>query len=247
MPVTNGDVRQELERMFGPNIIANLDSIGMSFDEAWKMVQGDITIKRMLYVRVNMKVLSKINPKEVRLAYEKYLPELQRPTQWTYHVLSVRHKKPAKAEAAAQLMHDLLASNETSFDKLSEEYKNIDAIDKNVQISFSPEYKHTHKDISEDYKTILTAMTPGTYSEPAMQRSRSQKSTVYRIFYLKAMEEGGAVPFLEVEGRLKAALVDQAVDKETKVYLDKLRKKAGLTGNKIKETIPKDFEPFVLR
>ena len=42
--ITAGDVRQEMENMFGPNIIANLDKIGLSMDEALKIVRRlDIT------------------------------------------------------------------------------------------------------------------------------------------------------------------------------------------------------------
>lgn len=37
MPLTNGSIRQEMELLFGPNIIANLDKIGMSYDEAYKI------------------------------------------------------------------------------------------------------------------------------------------------------------------------------------------------------------------
>ena len=46
--VSSGDVRQEMERSFGPNIIANLDKAGISFEEASKIMQEEIIIRRMI-------------------------------------------------------------------------------------------------------------------------------------------------------------------------------------------------------
>src|SRR5262249_17801417 len=71
LPISSGDVRQEMEQLFGPNIIANLDKVGLSFDDAWKIVQGDITIRRMMYMRVNAKAMRQVTPQDVWAAYEE--------------------------------------------------------------------------------------------------------------------------------------------------------------------------------
>ena len=39
--LTDGDIRQDLERRFGPEIITNIDKIGLTYDEAWEMVKKD--------------------------------------------------------------------------------------------------------------------------------------------------------------------------------------------------------------
>src|SRR5262249_20356447 len=38
LEVTGGEIRQELEALFGPNIIANLDKAGISYDDAAEMI-----------------------------------------------------------------------------------------------------------------------------------------------------------------------------------------------------------------
>src|ERR1700738_2776124 len=47
LPLTPGDIRQEMEEWFGPNIIVNLDQAGLTFDEAWKLVEEDLILQRM--------------------------------------------------------------------------------------------------------------------------------------------------------------------------------------------------------
>ena len=46
-PISSGDVREELEEIFGPDVMFNLDNAGLTLDEAWQMVKADIIIRRM--------------------------------------------------------------------------------------------------------------------------------------------------------------------------------------------------------
>src|SRR5262249_45381970 len=70
-PMSSGDVREELEEIFGPDVMLNLDNAGLTLDEAWQMVKADITIRRMLYYQVRMRVTPQITPSEIRKAYDE--------------------------------------------------------------------------------------------------------------------------------------------------------------------------------
>jgi hypothetical protein len=243
LPVTNGDVRQEMESLFGPNIISNLDKIGMSYDEASKIVQGDITIRRMIYIRVNAKALKKVTPLVVRTAYEEYAknPENIKPDLWKYNVISIRNNDETKGAETANFIYELL-NKDTSLDQLSEQINY-----EKSQVNVSEEFNLQEKDISDSYKAILLKMDPKTHSKPIAQKSRSEKSgNVFRIFVLKDLKKGGVPPFAEMEPKLKEKLLEQEISKETDAYLKKLRLHFHVEEDYLTHIDDKTFEPFSL-
>lgn len=244
--ITNGDVRQEMEQMFGPNIIANLDKIGMTLDEAWKIVKGDITLRRMMMIRVNSKAMRQVGPKEIRSAYEELVNKHVKSVQWNYHVISIRDKDGVKSAEAANKVDALVKENPESIEKLKEEIKALPGMNKSTSINVSEEFSHNEIQLSPSYKEILTTLKPNTYSAPISQRSRSDKSTVFRIFYLKEIVESKVPPFHELENKLKEKLLQDAVAVEGQAYLKKLRTHYAVHENALKEMVPEDFHPFTL-
>ncbi len=246
LQVSNGDIRQEMETIFGPNIIANLDKVGLSFDEAWKMVHSDIVIKRMLYIRTQAKALKQVTPQVVREYYEQFALENQRPDIWTYYVISIREKDPAKGDAASKQAYRLLAEEHVPLEKLMDMINELMLMAPTTKMSISEEFKHTDKDVSTAYKSTLLKMTPGSYSLPIGQKSRADNSTVYRIFYLKAFEAGGAPSFSEVSSHIKQKLIDEIADKETGLYIKRLRKHFDVHELHLDQISSDEFEPFRL-
>ncbi|MGZ3633744.1 MAG: peptidylprolyl isomerase [Parachlamydiaceae bacterium] len=240
LPVSSGDVRQEMERMFGPNIISNLDSIGMTFEEAWKIVQGDILLQRMLFVRVNAKALREVTPKDVQTYYEEYAKENVTLPQWNYQVITIRDKNPEKGEETAKLAYKLLTEEKVGLPELATRIKSTPQAPVS-QVSVSEMYSHSDKEISPSYKEILSKMTPGTYSEPVAQKSKD-KSMVYRLFFLDRMTPGGVPPFKDVEGKLKEKLLEKEITEKSQAYIKRLRSHFD-----VQEMIPEGFEPFELK
>jgi hypothetical protein len=247
LPISAGDVRQEMESMFGPNIIANLDKVGLTFDEAYKIVQGDITIRRMLYVRVHNKVMKQVTPQDVRVAYEQYTKDNVRSDVWKYNVVSIRDKDPVTGAETANISYKMLAEDSLPLNQLIQKIEDIQSLSKSSKVTISEEFQHNEKEISEAYKEILTKLQPGQFSQPISQISRADKSTVYRIFFLREIVHGGIIPFNEVENQLKDKLVDEAIGKETDKYLDKLRMHFDVKESYLKELVPDDFQPFALK
>lgn len=245
--VTRGDVRQEMEQLFGPNIVANLDQIGLNIEDAREMTEGDLRLRRMMGLRVNVKAQQRVGPAAVRKAYEEFAQSNKRPTEWVYQVISVRNADPVKGLAAATLLRDQLVSNKETIEQLAKDYQNIEGLDPFTKVSFSEEYRHTENDASEAYKDILQAMESNSYSQPIAQQSRAKDETIHRIFFLREMTPGGNIPFAQVEGALYDKLIGDAVIAETEAYLTRLRKQAGVTKESLDQLVPPDFEPFLLK
>lgn len=246
LPVSNGDVRQEMEQLFGPNIITNLDRAGLTFDDAWKIVQGDIIIRRMMHLRVNAKAMRQVTPQDVWEAYEQHVKKITRPDEWTYKVISIRSKNTEEGALAANLAYNLLTEDSITLDQLASAVKKS-SHGKNVQVNVSEEFHHTDKDVSENYKASLNLLKNNEYSHPVAQKSRSDNSMVFRIFYLGNHLVGGPIPFQEVEQKLKDKLTQMAMAKEQDEYLNKLRKHFAVHQDDIKEITAGDFQPFVLK
>jgi hypothetical protein len=248
MPLNSGEVRQEMESLFGPNIIVNLDKVGLTFEEAWKMVQDDITLRRMVYIRANVKAMKKVTPQDVRSAYEEYAKKNQRAEQWDYRVISIRDPDPAQGKAAASLAHRYLTEQAGTLEGLVDIVKADPQFGQTAKVTISEPIHHEEQEISPAYKEALVKMSGAkSYSEPLMQTSRTDKTPLFRIFYLEKRTPGGVVPFSEVEGTIKGQLTDAAIEQATRDYLNKLRHHYHLKESHLQEFIPENFEPFVLK
>jgi len=238
MQVSSGDVRQEMESMFGPNIITNLDKVGLSYDEAQKMVQSDILIKRMLFTRANAKALQKITPQVVRQAYEEFAKENMQPARWDYFVITIREKDKGKGSEIAHQAYTLLTVDKVAMNELADKL--------NSKIAVSEEMHHSAEEMVDTYKEALNKMKPGEYSLPMAQKSRTDGSNVYRILFFKGMQPAGAPPFNEVANKLKEKMLDETAAVEVEQYLKRLRKHFDVQGGQIEELTEEKFQPFSL-
>lgn len=248
LPISAGDVRQEMESLFGPNIVTNLDKIGLTFDEASKMVLADITIKRMLYFRVQAKAINQVTPQLIRGYYENYAKDNIRDNEWVYNVISIRHRDANRAEETARQVLHLLSVERVPLVDLTNKIKEFSSEKRRpATITVSEEFHTKEKELSEAFKDTLMTMQQDSYSQPTSQKSRADNSTVFRIFYLKTMVPGGTIPFKELEGKIRDNLVDEAMGKEYIAYLTKLRQHFDVQETQLKEILTSDSPPFILR
>lgn len=241
--VASGDVRQEMEQYFGPNIIENLDKIGLSFDEAYKMIEGELIVRRMISIRVNNKVFGNLTPQAIKNAYEEFAKNNIRQESWRYQVISIKNSDPKIAEATANTVYHLL-SNKTSLQDLQDKLK---ADKQAAAVNISNELEHVESDLAVIIKDKLTQLTPETFSTPFSQKSRADNSLVYRIVYLKEKIPGGAKPFNEVELAIKDQLMEKGMSEESEVYLKRLRQHFDVKETILGEIVSPDFQPFALK
>ena len=236
LPISNGDVRQEMESLFGPNIVNNLDKIGMSYDEARKIVTDDITIRRMLYVRVNNKAINSVTPGLIQQAYEEYCADAAASAQWHYFVVTIRDATPESANIA----YRLLTEEEIEPSLLQEQLND-------AKITVSARFTHSNKELASTYKEALAALEPHQFSQPQSQTSRATGQEVYRIFYLDHLENPNISSFSEMEQHLKEQITSKLMDQETIAYIKRLRSHYNVSMKEIEAGLSASYEPFFLQ
>lgn len=246
VPLSAGDVRQEMETLFGPNIIANLDKIGLSFDEAFKIIQGDIMLKRMMMVRVNSKVMRGITPQTIREAYEDFAKKNPRKETWNYQVVTLRGKDATENAQTVQTIYAMLTEDKVPLSQLKEKFKDVASSDK-VTLSITDPQFHTESDVTDIIKNQIKDLEPGSFSQPFAQISRADKTTIFRIIFLKEKVPAGQIPYSEIENQIKDSLFEKGMSQESEAYLKKLRKHYAIHETYIDDMVPPDFQPFTIK
>ncbi len=245
--ISDGDIREELEAMFGPNVLANLDQLGMTFEEAKDFVRKDLTVKRMLAILVRSKAMQQVTPTTVRQAYREYLEATSKKALWKYQVMTLQADTADDHEPLATTLNALFDGSKGGFSTL------ITALEseplKEVFPSFrvSSTYERTEEDLAATYRGILSAIPVGGYSEPIETIDPKNGALSYKIFHLVNHEEPEYLPLDRAEPKLREFLLAKGVEKGTREYLEKLRRQYGISETYIAEIFPKDFEPFVLK
>lgn len=246
--VSSGDVRQEMESSFGPNIIANLDKAGITFDEASKIMQDEIIMRRMISGRVHAKALRQVSPIKVKKAYEEFIqdPASAKLTQWTYRILTIKERTLLKTEETADAAYRMIQEG-IPFDQIPDKLKAANLIGRKGKVTISAPIKQNDQELSKEYRKTLTSLNSGAYSQPFAHRSRTNNATVFRILFLQEKIPGGLPTYKEMEPILKDKLLDKAVDRETNIYLQKLRHHYHVGKNDVDDYLPANFQPFVLK
>ncbi len=232
--VSDGEVREELERMFGPDVVYNIDRLGLGYDEAWQLLHTELVVQRMMGMMVHAKAFTEVHPKELRARYEKYLQENPPEDKWVYQVISLRGADEGQVLGAAQQAHKLLARQTVPLDAIQNHVAD-------AQVNVSVEYARSLTEISESHRAVLETLQAGSYSEPVAKRG------VAYIFYLKQLEKGIAIPFAEAAIRLKQEVVQENVVRYDAEYRTKLRRHYGLTDAYLSSIIPDDMKPFSMK
>lgn len=247
--ISNGDVRQEMEMYFGPDIITNLDKVGLSYEEANKMVLDEIIIRRMLMYRVNSKAIRLVTPALVKKTYEAFAQDeknIQKP-RWDYQVISIRGPDEQVNLSVANEAFQLLSNKQATFSDVSEKLIQSGILKEPIKLSVSETFQHHETDMSEAYRIAVQGLNPEDISNPIPQKSRTDKSTVYRIFYLAKKEEGGIPPFKDVAPKIKEKLIADAADAETVDYIKRLHKHYHVEESDLSALVPADYQPFSLK
>ncbi len=231
LEVSHGDIRQEMEGIFGPNVLDNLDRIGLTFDEAWQIVKDDIMLKRMMYFRVHMKAIKQVTPQMIQEAYLAFAEKNKQKDEWRYQILTI---KGEGCEEVAKKAHEQLEEGQT----LSE-------VAKALKIDLSEEYAVSMDELSSEIKPVISALKEKEFTKPLLQKSRKSQETFFRIFVLNGMKPEGAPTLAEVESSLSNQLVEQMVAKETEAYLKRLHAHFGYKESEL--LVPVDFEPIAFR
>lgn len=243
MKISDSEIREKIHERFGPNVMASLDILGVTFDEAWDAIYAEMAVQRMSWYRVHSKAISRASPQNIKTAYQQFLLKNPPKEEWKYQVISIRGKTDALGKIYAQKAQALIQNEPLSFEALAQKLK--EEKDSSITVQVSEEYAVEKKDLSDSHKAVLCNLNPNTYSAPIAQMSRDQ-STVHRIFYLKEHKISPPPSFGSMVDTLQDEILQKEVEKELPLYLAKLRKQFNFDEKSL-DSIPIDFQPFYLK
>ena len=250
LKTTDSEIRELLFEKFGPNIMASLDTLNMSYEEARSMVHAELVVQKMTWFKVHSKALASVNSKDIQTAYLNYLQKNPLKELWEYQVLSIRAQEEQKAATIAEQIVALCKDNPKDLQSVVEEIKTSYLPDGEkdpiVQLSLSDLLATEDKNLSTSHKETLLLLLENSLSQP-VKVTRQDQSIVYRIFYLQKHTQQTAPSLRSMHIKLQNQLVQEEVEKETREYILKLRKRYGFSSDQLEESVPSTFQPFSLQ
>ncbi len=231
--ISEGEIREELESLFGPDVVFNIDKLGLTLDEAVEQLKMELTVQRMNMMMVRSKAIAEAHPKEVRQRYEKMIKDNPPEDRWVYRVLSVRGQEH---ERVAKEAFKLLNEQKLPFEEVVATLSTPE-----VEIGLSEDYEREEGTLSLAHKAILQTLSAGAFSAPIC------KESVSRIFFLEEYKSGAPTPFNAIADNLKQELTQEIAERHNEAYRLKLRKHYGITDHYLKQMMPENFQPFALR
>lgn len=251
LKTTDSEVRETLFEKFGPNVMATLDNIGISYEEAKTMIHSELVVQKMTWFKVNAKALNAVNTQDIRSAYARYCEKNPSKEEWEYQVLSIRAQSEELAETIAQKAFELCQDSSAELSTISELLQNPPSENPEEKpaftLSVSELLKVEGKNLSEAHKAVLSSLSTQAKSKPIKQVSRANQGSAYRIFHLKNHVKIPVPSLRSLYDRLQDQLIQEAAEKESRIYLSKLRERYGFDAKSLEENIPQGFQPFSLQ
>lgn len=247
LKVSDGEVRREMEVRFGPHVVQTIDKLGLTWDEAFKMVRNDLIVERMRGAMVMSRAIISITPDMIVKAYEDYLASRPSEESVEYQILSLSGKAPDSIEKAAHRAEALCQEHpDWSLEELATGLE--DLLPEGVTLRLNQKEERPLASLAPAYQQVLASLEEGEISQPIHQTSRGGNNrAVYRLFQLYAHHKDEPPLFSDLEGKLHHHLIAVAAEGVQNQYIDRLRNHFGITDEYMGEMIPQDFEPFLYR
>jgi hypothetical protein len=234
--VKEGEVRRSMERTFGNDPITNLTKAGLTFQEAYDLLEADLLVQKMNGGMVFQKALPEVKPKRVQEFYKKMLEENPPKELYKYQVLSFRAPSEVEAKERALKAYKAIDSGELAFadvaDNLSE---------KGVKVTLSEEFNREKSEMSVAHQAALKELGEGRVSSPVIR-----KGVVY-LFHMKEIERKELPSFAEMEKEIQQKVLQERIVYHTDKYRAQLRDRYGFSEKELLAIIPEEFSPFAMQ
>ncbi len=237
--ISDGEVREELESRFGPNVTLSLSQIDLTFHEAWEIIKRELTVRKMNMYYVNNRAFQKVNPQKIRDSYISFCEKNPPKENWNYQTITLRGTDEKSLKKAVENLQTHLAKHKPAPNELASIVSAFE--EDNCSIKISKPFEQDTTKLSSLYLSVLQTLQEKQYSEPLLQKSNDK--TVMRLFYLDSHKKEKAATFEEMAPKIRNQLLQDAANAEMQKYTAKLRKQYGFE----KETalfVPDNFEPF---
>jgi hypothetical protein len=233
LKLSDGEVREEIENRYGPNVPKKLDELGLSFEEAFKMVKKEMITQRMSWLFIHAKAFQEVTPEKIKSSYREFCTLHPPKEEWTYQIITL---KPLQDNEPSEFFQ-FLSQEEPSFEQINM-HQNDYSEQYHVDMKISNTYSADFHDLAPSYQKVLRTLEKGQYSEPISFTKKNK--TTWKIFYLQDKSEDTLPKLGEKYQELSNQLMDQEISKNSSDYIQKLRRHYHYE----KLTTPENFEPF---
>ncbi len=238
--ITNGDIRQELEEMFGPNVMMNLYEAGLSMHEVHEMMKADILLRRVLSFYVRNPVFASITPEVVKQAYTEKSKELKGQASWVWRSVTIRAKEKDCPQEVASKVWIWLEKEHLPLEAVTSK------LPSGIELVVSQPFHSEKKELAPNLRTVFQSLSVGSYSAPVAFTSKADAHQGWRCYIADEEKEGAVPSFAEMEQRVREELAGPEIEKRTKSFFDDLRKQYN-----VKQSVASEewlaFEPFQLK
>jgi hypothetical protein len=241
--IPDGDISQELETRFGPNVVQRLDRMSLTLDEAKTLIKEDIISKNMSWYRVWARVHQLVSPETIKKQYEHYLATADREDHWKYQTLTVRGTDRDNTLAISEKIHLYLQQHPHAL--FSDAAKNLgNTLPPSVSLSVSGDFDQRSNQLSPEYLAILSRLPITDFSEPFEQKSKSDGSTVFRFFQVKNHEKVALKSLDELVPAIRGKLLQEYGQRQMDEYFGKLRKRFCCEDLIVDSLFERSYQPF---
>lgn len=244
LKVVDGDVREEMIRRFGADLVPALDSLSMGVDEAWDMIRDEIRAQRMIGAMVLFPAISSVTADEIRSTYVAMCDQTAQQDEFSYRILTVKGEDPQQASVVAQQAYELLHEGQRSPEEVVACLRGAESCPQGVVCQISEEFCQPKRMLAEQNRSILEKLQVGAFSAPMAQHSRASRQDVHRIFILTGRKTSDLPSLDQAAQKIQESLGDQRAQALHRKYMMELRERYGITDEYLKHQIPADFQPF---
>jgi hypothetical protein len=238
--VTNGDIREELEEAFGPNVMMNLYEEGLSMHEVHEMMKADILLRRIISFYVHTPVMSLITPEVLRAAYQTKIEELKGRKGFIWRSVTIRAKGKDCPKEEANKIWKLLEKDRQSIESIESTRP------EGIECTVSQPFKSEQREVSPVVLKTLEKLPLHSFSEPVAVTCRSDPHQSWKCYIVDECFDQQPPTFLELEATLRQELATPEVAKRTIAFFDDLRNQYHVKHIFSSEELLA-FEPFQLK
>lgn len=232
--ISDGDVHRELHERFGPDVIASLANIGMTYDEGCAMLRREMQVGNMVYVSVQDKVKKRVRPGDIRERYERLASKMRNKKRWRYQVITINSDSPQHRAKITDLTQQILTRegltalsslNEKAQTAASIQLVSADEKPPAFKISVSSTIETGEDDITPERAAALTNLKKGQWSAPITHTQRKSKREVDQILVLHSTLESKPPAFDKEQEKLRMELSGEIYQEEMGKFIHMLEER----------------------
>lgn len=242
IPITDGEIRQEMEGLFGPQVVLTLDKLHLTFEEAFELIRRELIVQKVTSAFVRSRAVSDVTPAAIRLAYQKMIEGPVPEDSYVYQYITVRGENDTLCKEVAEAIYQEAKEEKTDVKSIVARKNKYSS----CTVTLSDSFERKVEDISLVHLRAIKHLQSGDVSEPLLQKSRTDRP-YYRLFVLQEFRKGEHPALSEVEVQLKQKLLQEAYALHNEKYRAKLREYYDISNEYLASFIPAECKPFALR